>query len=189
MTVATIAGNFIMGYRLGVYQYEDAASPLFPPTPGTVIDSNVILTRDSYSAPYYTYGIQSSGPEDIIAHNLIITPASYRFIGVSVRGADSWIEANTVIPRQVVRQSYASSDRSVGIGIGNYSTGSTAAANRTYGLDVGSRFNPTACVLIEYKYQGYWPGYCLLISKKIVGQTLLRVTARRTKDRRSADPT
>jgi hypothetical protein len=102
-----------------------------------VVDSNVILTRDPYSSPYYTYGVQSFGPGETIANNLIVTPAGVRFEGVCIRGADAWIEANTVIPGRVVRQSYASNDRSLGIGIGNGSTGSTAAANRTYGLDIG----------------------------------------------------
>jgi hypothetical protein len=100
------------------------------------VDSNVVLTRDPYPQPFYTYGIQSYGPEDILSHNLIITPASHRFIGVLVH-TDSWIESNTIIPRQVVRQSYESGNRAVGIEIGNGSTGSTSVANRTYGMDVG----------------------------------------------------
>jgi hypothetical protein len=134
---AKIAGNFISGYGIGVYQYDNVENPLFPPNTGLWIDSNVILTRDSSAGIYYTYGIMSYGPADIISDNLIITPKSYRFIGISIRGAGTWIEANTVIPRQVVRQSYVSNNRSVGIGIGNTATGSTAVANRTYGFDVG----------------------------------------------------
>ena len=138
----TIVGNFTSGYGVGVYQYENVENPLYPPNAGLWIDSNLILTRDPSVEIYYTYGIQSAGPEDIISNNLIVTPATYRFIGVYALGADSWIESNTVIARQVVRQSYASNSRSVGIGIGNPSTGTTAVANRTYGFDVGIGPNP-----------------------------------------------
>ena len=135
---ATISGNFIMGYVSGVYLYPNVRTPLFPSTPGTLIDSNVILTRNSLNNPIpLAYGIQSYGPKEIISNNLIITPASFRFVGVAVRGADSWVEANTVLPLQVMRQSYEVNWRSVGIGVGLGSTGFTAAANRTYGLDVG----------------------------------------------------
>jgi len=133
----TIAGNFISGYNLGIYQYETVENPLFPPTAGLVIDSNVILTRNTLTASYSLYGIFSSGPEDIVSHNLILTPVSYRFIGILLQGADAWIEDNTVLPLIVQRQSYESSNRSIGIGIGNPSTGSVSVANHTYGLDVG----------------------------------------------------
>jgi hypothetical protein len=85
------------------------------------------------------------GHEEIIFSNLIITPESYRFIGVCVRDVGAWIEANAIIPRQVVRQSYDSCNRSVGIGIGNGSTGSTSAGNCTYGMDVGLGPDPYQC--------------------------------------------
>jgi len=134
---ATIAGNFIKGYVSGVYLYDSAANPLHPPTPGTVVDSNVILTQDSLGFVPWAYGIESYGPGEIISKNFIITPSTYRFVGIAVRGEDFWVEANTVIPRQVVRQSYGVTWRSVGIGFGNSTAGSTAVANRTYGMDVG----------------------------------------------------
>jgi hypothetical protein len=134
---ATITGNFIRGYTAGVGQYGNNENELSPPTRYTVIDSNVILTQDSSTFPYYTYGIVSCGPEDIISSNLVFTPVSTRFVGVSVVGADSWVEANTVIAQHVVRHGYGSNDRSVGIGVGNTSTSCTAATNRTCGFDVG----------------------------------------------------
>jgi hypothetical protein len=134
---ATISGNFIRGYTAGVGQYENNENGLFPPTRYTVIDSNVILAPNPTNSGYYSYGVISCGPEDIISNNLIFTPTSTRFIGVSLMGADSWVEANTVIAQQVVRHGYGSNDRSVGIDIGNTSTGITSATNRTCGLDVG----------------------------------------------------
>jgi len=136
MARATIKGNFIKGYISGVGQYDTGSGP-FAHSRYTVIDSNVILTRDPNTTGVFTSGIVSYGPQDIIANNLIFTPESLRFTGVYVLGADSWVEANTVIAKQIIHQGYGSNARSVGIGIGNPSTGCTAAANRTCGFDVG----------------------------------------------------
>jgi hypothetical protein len=83
------------------------------------------------------FGIQSNGPGDILANNLTVTPNAYRFEGVVVRGTNSWLEANIVLPIQVSPQGYSSGFRSVGIGFGSASRANTAVANRTYGMDVG----------------------------------------------------
>ena len=136
---ATIVGNFIMGFRSGVHLYESVRNVLFPPSPGTIAASNVILTRDPLpmlSSTYYVYGVQSWEPQDTIRGNLIITPSSTRFRGVAVRGA-SRIEENKVLAMQVRRQSYLSYDRSVGIALGTSTNAATVAANSTYGMDVG----------------------------------------------------
>ncbi len=136
---ATIVGNFIMGFRSGVHLYESVRNVLFPPGPGTVVSTNVILTRDPLpmlSSTYYVYGVQSSEPQDTIRGNLIITPNSTRFKGVAVRGA-SRIEENKVLAMQVRRQWYSSYDRSVGIALGTSTNAATVAANSTYGMDVG----------------------------------------------------
>jgi hypothetical protein len=130
-----ITGNFIRGYRAGVGQYD--TEDLYPSTRYTVIDSNVILTRNPTSGPYCTYGIVSYGPQDIIFSNLVIIPISTTCIGISLMGTGSWVEANTVLAQQVVHYGYGSANRAVGIDIGNPSTGSTSAANRTCGFDVG----------------------------------------------------
>jgi hypothetical protein len=82
--------------------------------------------------------VQSWGPEDIIANNLVVTPVSTRFVGVAMRGRDSWAEANTILPAEVVRHTYGDVDRSVGIGVGNLSTGTVSVANHTSGFDVGN---------------------------------------------------
>jgi hypothetical protein len=134
---AIISGNFIMGYVTGVHLYENASNPLSPPTPGTRVERNVILTRDSKVSPFLAFGIQSNGPGDILANNLTVTPNAYRFEGVVVRGTNSWLEANIVLPIQVSPQGYSSGFRSVGIGFGSASRANTAVANRTYGMDVG----------------------------------------------------
>lgn len=133
---ATISDNFIQGYHNGVYMYPNVRTPLYPPIPGTLISSNIILTLHSPSGGY-AYGMVSHGPGDTISGNLVVTPESYFFTGITVRGTNSWIEANTVLATNVVRQGYTSNFRSVGIGFGNGSSNNTAAANATYGMDVG----------------------------------------------------
>jgi Pectate lyase superfamily protein len=134
---ATIYGNCIVGYQNGIYIYPQGNNPLNPPTAGLVVDSNVILTHDSLVAPNLARGIITQGPGETVMNNLVVTPVSYRFVGVVSRGNNGWLEGNTVIPMVVQHQSYASSVRSVGIGFGNSTTGGTAAVNRTYGMDVG----------------------------------------------------
>ena len=134
---ATISGNCIMGYVSGIQAYENPRNPLNPPTAGSVVDANVILTHDPLTPPYLTQGIITYGPGEIVMNNLVATPVSFRFVGVVSQDSNSWLEGNTVIPRVVQHQSYGSSVRSVGIGFGNGTTGGTAAANRTYGMDVG----------------------------------------------------
>lgn len=135
---ATIAGNLIMGYVTGVHLYENVRNPVSPPTPGTRVEDNVILTRDSRTAPLpLAFGIQSNGPGDILTDNLIVTPNAYRFEGVVVRGTNSWVEGNTVLAKTAWPQSYGSLLRSVGIGFGSASKGNTAVANRTTKMDVG----------------------------------------------------
>jgi hypothetical protein len=138
MSKATITRNFIEGYSLSVNLYQHFSNPINPPTPGTILDSNVMLTRIPGSDQYFTYGVQSWGPGDVIHDNLIVIPLSTMVVGVATRGTDSWVEDNLVVPETVVRQSYAAADRSVGVGVGNTSTNNTFVRNRTYGFDVGN---------------------------------------------------
>ncbi len=134
---AHITGNFIRGYNNGVMLFENVRNLISPPTPGTMVDQNVILTCSPATNPGRVYGVQSWGPGDFINQNLIVTPISTRFVGVGIRGKDSWIEGNVVIPAQVVRQSYSASTRSVGIGFHTQASQGVGARNATYGLDVG----------------------------------------------------
>jgi hypothetical protein len=133
---ALVARNLVEGYATGIYIYPAFRNPLNSPVPGTLLDSNVILTKDS-TGGLQAYGVESFGPGEIIAGNLIVAPRSYRFVGTTVRTTNAWVEGNTVLPIQVVRNGYNVSTRSVGIAFGNGSSSNTAAANSTYGLDVG----------------------------------------------------
>jgi len=134
---ATIAGNFISGYVHGVELYPNWRNPLFPPTPGTVIEANVILTHDSLADPTIAYGIESDGPGELIANNLILAPNSFYFTGIVVRGTNAWIEGNVLRPVRFTHTAYDARYRALGIGIGHNTVGDTAAENRTYGFDVG----------------------------------------------------
>ncbi len=131
---ATIANNFVHSYRRGIHLYPSTYNLLHPPTPGTVIDGNVILV---WAGNSYQFGIESNGPGETISRNLVVAPAPYWFCGVCVDGTNTWIKENTVIARQIVRHDYGNLSRSVGIGIGNPSRSTTSISNRTYGMDVG----------------------------------------------------
>jgi hypothetical protein len=100
------------------------------------LQGNVVFTSDSTTG-YQAYGVESFGPGEVIADNLIVAPRSYRFVGTTVRTTNAWVEGNTVLPITVVRNSYDTFARSVGVGFGNGSSNNTSAANRTYGMDVG----------------------------------------------------
>jgi hypothetical protein len=79
----------------------------------------------------------SSGPGEVVANNLVLTAQSYTFRGVVTRGNAGWLEGNTVIAGQIVRQGYYTTKRALGIGFGYGTTGGTAVANQTRGMDVG----------------------------------------------------
>ncbi len=131
---ATIANNFIHGYRRGIHLYPNEYNRKDPPTPGTIIENNIIVPWDGYS---WKFGIESSGPGDTISRNLIVVPDPTRFCGVCLEGTNSWVKENTVIARRIERHSYSDFSRSIGIGVGNVSSFTTAVTNRTYGMDVG----------------------------------------------------
>ncbi|MCU0772587.1 MAG: hypothetical protein MUE94_12590, partial [Verrucomicrobia bacterium] len=110
---ATITRNFIGAYATGIKLAQHVRNPINPPTPGTWVASNVILCSDSTTG-FKAYGVQSYGPGEIISDNLVVIPVSTRSFGVLMRGADSWVEGNTIASASVVRQTYASVERSVG---------------------------------------------------------------------------
>jgi len=135
---ATISDNFLRGYENGVLLYNNVRNPLNPPTPGTVVTRNVILTRNPAVSPYANYGVSSWGPGEFISDNFITSPESTRFRGVALRfWGESWVEGNTVVPLQVVHYAYSNPDRSLGVTFNINAKWCTAVGNRTYGLDVG----------------------------------------------------
>jgi hypothetical protein len=133
--LSVVRNNFIRGYGYGVHIYESARNLFFPATAGSLHESNIIYARNAVGS--YAYGLSTYGPGEIVVNNLVVTPVSYRFTGVVTRDDDGWLEGNTVIPQTVQYQGYGSIARSVGIGFANNTSGGTAAANRTTGMDVG----------------------------------------------------
>ncbi len=133
---STIANNFIQGYQLGVNLYPNEYNRKDPPTPGTIIDRNIVMTSEN-PASIVRYGIRSYGPGDTISRNLVLMPKSTWTVGICHDGTNAWIRENTVIARKVERHPYKEFSRSVGIGFANTSLLNTAIGNRTYGMDVG----------------------------------------------------
>jgi hypothetical protein len=133
----TIQGNTIIGFSHGVMIYENPRNPLHPPTAGMVIDSNVILTQSPLDWPFKAVGALTYGPGERVINNLIITPLSRTFTGIISYDNNPWIEGNTIIANTVTHYSYDSGTRSIGIAFTWGTTGGTAAANRTRGMDVG----------------------------------------------------
>jgi hypothetical protein len=133
---ATIANNFIQGYPRGIHLYPNEYNYQDPPTPGTVIENNIVVTCDA-PTEMTRYGIRSYGPGDTISKNLVVMPKSTWAVGISHDGTNAWIKGNTVIARKVERHPYKEFSRSVGIGFANTARFNTAVGNRTYGMDVG----------------------------------------------------
>jgi hypothetical protein len=131
---ATIANNFVQGYRRGIHLYPNEYNRKDPPTPGTVIENNIIVP---YNASSWKFGIESSGPGDTISKNLVVITDPTWFCGVCLEGTNSWVKENTVIARRIERHNYGDFTRSIGVGVGNVSKFTTSVANRTYGMDVG----------------------------------------------------
>ena len=133
-----IAGNTLTGFGVGILIYGEALTPLYPASRSTVIAHNTILTRDSSKyAGVYTYGIQTAANDDAIVSNLVSTPTTCRFIGITARALNSRIENNTVISQAPVNNGYTNANRGVGIGFGNQSRNAHARDNTTFGMDVG----------------------------------------------------
>ena len=135
---AEIRHNYVEGFTVGVQIYGNSRTPLTPGQVGTVIENNVIYTPDASLNPgSTTYGMQSWGPDDMIRHNLIITPSSTHFMGIALRGQDTIVRDNTIIAEEIVRNSYSNSLRAVGVGLGNTSLNVRIENNTTRGFDVG----------------------------------------------------
>jgi hypothetical protein len=138
-TAARIRNNYIEGFTSGVLIYGNARTPLYPGSKGVVVENNVVVSSDASTNPRTTtYGVQSWGPDEIIRHNFVMTPVSTHFMGIAVRGENAWIEENTVVAMEVVRNGYGSPLRSVGIGLANRSKWATVIRNTTCGFDVGT---------------------------------------------------
>lgn len=133
-----ITNNLVTGLRTGILVYPEVTTPLFPGSRWSVVDGNLIITKDPGENPNVTvYGINSWADDQVIQNNLIITPASKRFNGIAARGADSWVGRNVVLSAAPSDNGYGNILRAVGYGVGNQSSNVRITGNTSYGMDVG----------------------------------------------------
>jgi hypothetical protein len=126
-----ITRNFVRGYRYCINQYPNDHNPYRPPTPGTLIASNIITT-DMLGV---RYGVLCYGPGTTISQNLMVRFIA-QFIGISVRSTNVWVRGNVALSRLISYKAYDSAARSVGVAF-YQSSDTTSMDNRTYGFDVG----------------------------------------------------
>jgi len=140
-TRARVRNNVIKGYVIGVMSYQERMP--HPWSQGLVVDSNVIVTKDtSEELPFGVAGIRSWAQDQSLINNRIFVPLSKKTAGVVVYGDGSLIENNKVIAMKIERNAYDSSNRSVGLAVGNTAKNTIYKGNSTYGFDVGIGGNP-----------------------------------------------
>ncbi|YCM42409.1 glycosyl hydrolase family 28-related protein [Verrucomicrobiaceae bacterium 227] len=134
---ATVRGNYVEGYGVGIQIYGNARTPLSPASRGTLIEDNIIYTAEGLVDGFGTYGVQSWGVDDMIRENLIITPISTRVVGIALRGKNTVARYNTLIAEKAIPHGYTSSSRAVGVGVGNSASIVRIEENTTRGFEVG----------------------------------------------------
>ena len=134
---ATVRGNYVEGYGVGIQIYGNSRTPLTAPSRGTLIEGNIVSTAEGQMGGYATYGVQSWGVDDMIRNNLIITPVSTTVIGIALRGENTVARGNTMIAERIIAHGYSSRDRAVGVGVGNSASFVKIEGNTTRGFEVG----------------------------------------------------
>ncbi|MCP5536773.1 MAG: hypothetical protein H7A51_11165 [Akkermansiaceae bacterium] len=135
-THALVRGNVIKGYVVGVMSYKERMP--HPWSRGLMVDSNIILARDSaQDIPFGVMGVRSWAKDQEISRNIVMAPLSRKFAGIVAYGDGALIQDNWVIAMQVERHDYTSGLRSLGVGIGNSGINTVFEGNRTFGFDVG----------------------------------------------------
>jgi len=152
---ARIANNFVVGHGRGIWGYGEPHTPLHPATAGTVIHDNVVVTRDPVAYPaVYTIGIGAQVERTLVASNYILTPTSYKSVGIRLDGPGIQVTANTISAQNIVRNGYTSPVKSVGISLMNTASQACVKANSTRGFDVG--VGPAARgVVVPYSAYGH----------------------------------
>ncbi|MCB1132562.1 MAG: hypothetical protein KDN05_15660, partial [Verrucomicrobiae bacterium] len=137
-TRGVIANNAISGCATGILNYFEVTIPLFPGTRGIQIKDNLIVMRHpDLSAGPVTYGIQTPANQAMVARNHIVCPLSRRSTGIALRGTGTRVVGNRVSATEQMINGYFSSQRSVGILVGNESDGTRIDGNTTRQFDVG----------------------------------------------------
>jgi hypothetical protein len=133
-----VSGNLIVGCGQGIVSNEDVHTPDHPAGRGSVIEENMILTRNGQDYPAaFTTGISTWGMEERIRNNVISCPVSWKTVGIRAHGPGVLATNNHVSASEIVRNGYTSLVRAVGIGIDAGGSGFIGVANSTRGFDVG----------------------------------------------------
>jgi len=148
---SVIKRNYIRGFAIGVNIYKETRTTLFPGARGSIVKNNIIFGRDTVQYPgVYGRGIQLWSNEERALDNYIITPVSTRFTGIVSRGKDALIRNNYVTTQTIYNTGFSSSNRSVGIAVGNESHGTLMDSNYTFGMDVGAGPENYHRIIIHY---------------------------------------
>jgi len=147
-TTGIVIGNYISDYSSGILNYKDAVMPLFKGTTGLILYKNYIKMRHpDLSTGAVTYGIQTHADEILIRQNQIVCPLSRRSHGVALRGRGGGVYNNQIIALGKQVNGYGSTQRSVGVMVGNTSFGTFVYGNTTQNFDVGVGPDPNQWVI------------------------------------------
>lgn len=148
---SVIKRNYVRGFAIGINIYKETRTTLFPGARGSIVKNNIIFSRDTVQHPgVFGRGIQLWSNEERAVDNYIITPVSTRFTGVVSRGKDALIRNNYVTTQTIYNTGFSSSNRSVGIAVGNESHGTLMDSNYTFGMDVGAGPENYHRIIIHY---------------------------------------
>jgi hypothetical protein len=129
--------NYVVDCGIGINIYDDVFNPVHRGSRGSVIDSNIVYTRDPDISPYYTMGVLSWSSDALISRNRILTPKSRRFCGIMTQSSGATIRDNRVGTQQIIVNGYSSSVRAVGVAHGNSIDSAYYISNHTQGMDIG----------------------------------------------------
>ena len=143
-----IEHNTIINCSTGVNTSQEASMPLYPGAKGLIIRDNLIVLRHpDESLKPVTYGIKTHSDEILAANNRILCPLSRKSVGIVLRGHNARVRDNQISAIEQVVNGYHSTDRAVGILVGNTSFGTAIEGNTTRRFDVGVGPEPSQWII------------------------------------------
>jgi len=132
-----VVGNLVRNHGRGVLSYVEAHTPLHPASAGSIVENNVIFTRDPTAETIFTYGIKVGGPGELVRGNVVQCHTSQKMVGIVTEAQNGTISDNLIFATHIVVNGYSSPNRSVGVAISNTGTNMIGIRNFTRGFDVG----------------------------------------------------
>lgn len=133
---STIQNNVIRGNYIGIYSYPVLSTPSVDQSKGTLVQGNHITTLDAATyTTEYTYGLNVRTSGWRVIGNTVVAPTGRRLRGINFE-MDGYAAGNFIYPLVPEINGYIIS-RTVGLSVGNSSTGCVFEGNTTSGLDVG----------------------------------------------------